>query len=146
MSPQRNTVADLKRQLGEAKRAGDVTGEIATLLAMGKPLPKDPDLAFLHYRLAEKVILRAGTLPRLHEALGGQGREHRRRKRFDEAIERYPAAGKRRKTPVTKPLAGRGASARKGRSPASISYSTTPKDHKSVRESTCSPSACSGDL
>lgn len=86
-------VACLQQQLGKAKEAGDQDAEIDALLAIGETvLQEAPDLAFSHFKLAEKVIRGAGKLDRLHEAIGGQGKVFRRNKRFEEAIDRYQSA------------------------------------------------------
>jgi CHAT domain-containing protein/tetratricopeptide (TPR) repeat protein len=86
-------VARLQQHLRNAKEAGDVGAEIDALLAIGETtLQGAPDLAFSHFKLAEKVIRGGRKLERLHEAIGGQGKALRRRKRFAEAIDRYRAA------------------------------------------------------
>lgn len=83
----------LQEQLSQALAAKDKDAEIDILLQIGETaVDESPQLAFSHFKLAEKVIRRSGKLDRLHEAIGGQGRAFRREKRFDEAIERYQAA------------------------------------------------------
>ncbi|MEO6525316.1 MAG: CHAT domain-containing protein [Gemmatimonadaceae bacterium] len=97
-TPHDSGVADLSTRIGELqdelhrhKRAGDTAGEIESLLAIGNiALEADSSLSMMHFRLAEKVIGPDG--PRLHEAVGGQGRVLRRAKRLDDAIERFAFA------------------------------------------------------
>ncbi|MCC6929277.1 MAG: CHAT domain-containing protein [Gemmatimonadaceae bacterium] len=84
-------VDKLQQDLVAAKRDGDIVNEIDTLLAIGDAaLERDPALAMMHYRLAERQC--RGEGPRLHAAIGGQGRVLRRGKQLPEAIEHFQRA------------------------------------------------------
>lgn len=84
-------VDKLQQELVAAKRNGDTVNEIDTLLAIGDAaLEHDPGMAMMHYRLAERQC--RGKGPRLHAAIGGQGRVLRRKKQFAEAIAKFELA------------------------------------------------------
>ncbi|MFN8669869.1 MAG: CHAT domain-containing protein [Gemmatimonadaceae bacterium] len=84
-------VDKLQQALVAAKRDGDTVNEIDTLLAIGDAaLERDPAVAMMHYRLAERQC--RGDGPRLHAAIGGQGRVLRRKKQLPEAIEKFQQA------------------------------------------------------
>lgn len=83
-------VARLQDELRDALRSRDRDAEIGALLAIGNAaLDEAPELAFGHFKLAEKAVRRARRPQRLHEALGGQAMALRLTGDVQAAIDRF---------------------------------------------------------